>query len=167
MAKKSKHKKFGIYDVEDSYDATDDEIYDEDDSIPNRHMDGELSDEELLSYPPMMLGYKSYEDASKAERKKERKRRKKMYHLTDDEIEDIYEAMGGRAQAKEFAQHIRDYVKEVDDWLIIKDETTTVINRCMDIALQGAEDLEKGVPWIIRYDNLMAYADRMAEFNGR
>lgn len=157
MGKKSKHKK------EDIYDAYDDELYEED-SVPDRHIDGELSDEELLEYPPMTLVYDSYETASKAERKKERKRRKKMYHMTDDEIDDIYEALGGRAQAVEFAKQIREYVKEVDNWLIIKDETTVVINRCMDIALQGAEDLAKGVPWIFQYDSLIAYMDRLEEY---
>ena len=47
MSKKSKFKV--------QYNASDDELYDDEDSMPNRHNDGYVSDDEFLEYPPMML----------------------------------------------------------------------------------------------------------------
>ena len=155
MSKKSKFKV--------QYNASDDELYDDEDSMPNRHNDGYVSDDEFLEYPPMLLMYDSYDTATKKERKAERKRRKKMYDLDDEKIEDIYEALGGMEQAKVYAKHLREYAEEIGDWLILSKTSACVLDRCIDIVRQGAEDLEKGVPWIIQYENLMEYNERMTE----
>lgn len=111
----------------------------------------------------MSLVYDNYQDATKAQRKAERERRRRMYRLTDDKIEDIYDALGGKKQAKVYAETLRAYVDSVNDWLILKNTTTTVINRCVDLVYQGTEDLMKGVPWIFSRDNLMDYMERLSK----
>lgn len=165
MSKKSKKKKRKSFYINDDYDATLDEEFDDevDRSIPDMFNDGYLDVDEFLEHPAMSLVYDNYQDATKAQRKAERERRRRMYQLTDDKIEDIYDALGGKKQAKVYAETLRAYVDSVNDWLILKNTTTTVINRCVDLVYQGTEDLMKGVPWIFSRDNLMDYMERLSK----
>lgn len=155
MGKKHKRKKkfevdYGCYESD----------FDED--LLQAYNNGEISEDEVLSDPRMMCSYDSYYSATDEQRKKERKRRKKMAGLNKEQIEDIYEAIGGFAHAKEYAKNLREYAEQVSEWLILMHSPAELVNRCINIVLQGAEDLEEGCPWIFQYDDLMGYSERMA-----
>lgn len=138
--------------------------FDFDEDLLQAYNDGEITEEELLDDPRMKMCYKSYYSASDEDREKERKRRKKMAGLTKDRIKDIYEALGGVASAKEYASNLREFADQVGDWLILMNSPAEITQRCIEVILQGADDLEDGCPWIFDHDEILDYVERTESY---
>jgi len=118
---------------------------------------------ELLSETPagQFPYYDDYLAASKEQRKKERKRRKKLFPMDEDTVEEIYERLGGKEAAKEFADSLHAYVEDITSFLILEQTPAHILLMVRNLLFQGTEDFAKGVPWILDPDKFIEYHEEM------
>lgn len=120
---------------------------------------------ELLAETPagQFPYYEDYLTASKEQRKKERKRRKKLFPIDEDVVEEIYESLGGKEEAKKFADSLQAYVTDIVNFLILEQTPAHILLMVRNILFQGTEDFAKGVPWILEPESFMEYTDAINE----
>lgn len=107
--------------------------------------------------------YEDYLTATKEQRKKERKRRKKLFPMEEETVEEIYEQIGGKEAAKEFANSLHAYVEDITSFLILEQTPAHILLMVRNLLFQGTEDFAKGVPWILDPDKFIEYEDEMDE----
>ena len=143
----------------------DDDDYSEDEVFKETAYSDGIERLELLAETPAgrFPYYEDYLTASKEQRKKERKRRKKLFPIEEDVVEEIYDSLGGKEEVKKFANSLQAYVTDIVNFLILEQTPAHILLMVRNILFQGTEDFAKGVPWILDPESFMEYTNEMNE----